>query len=315
MPGITNIRTIAPLFVKISQFFRCVARIFVFCVLSGCASLGIRPGSPEGISLSKASIKECSVRNSGNATDQDCLHFKRMLKWAENTVEAYQSRSTLNRWSIYFATIIGSGAASSLIGLNTFGNAGSDAAKAIPIAGSFITGLTALMNNKQKADAYTRAAEKVRVAIVEARKQKPGSYGAAAATLYESTAKAQNELERYRSELVQEKQVQDELLEAKKDIELIKISSAEVKSIDRSSLTGGQPEPVKITVSNINLNDYVDWKTDFKIKVCDKPAVVLGRTADSVTFSVPSNLNQGQPFMEFSIKSHTISPLQRVTCG
>ena len=67
----------------------------------------------------------------------------------------------MNEWSLTAAAVVGLASVGTLTGLAAFGQAGSDAAKMIPIAGGFVTGVTAWFDNKTRAKDYTLAADAI----------------------------------------------------------------------------------------------------------------------------------------------------------
>ena len=131
-------------------------------VLSGCASIGIRPPEP---SLAKA----------GSACDEYVAYFT----YAQELQEAYHTRATHNRFWIYGAGVVGLGAAAASGGLAAVGAAGVGTLALLSISGGFSAAPFATIDNSTLAEIYTISATRVDDAMKDSHAQLP-------ATLYAS---------------------------------------------------------------------------------------------------------------------------------
>lgn len=203
-----------------------VTYILIAALSSGCAStgipvLGVRPNQPP-VSYSDDIIARCErdEPDKSGANHRDCLYFYNILDWGQDLSDAYRTRATWNEWGLYTAGVVGLAVVGSLAGLAAFNQAGSDAAKIIPLVGGFVSGVSAVFDNKGKAAAYTEAANTIDSALAEARASvKTAEYRPAANTLYGKVTTAKNSLEIKRSTFAD---VQERLKKAEEEIKQIK---------------------------------------------------------------------------------------------
>lgn len=147
--------------------------LLVLSLSSGCSykawtvfpTLGIRPNHPT-ITYSDGVQARCNRYNQSAA----CLEFFNTVEWGQELSEAYRSRATMNEWAFTAAGVLGLATIGALSGLGAFGQAGSDAAKIIPLAGGFVTGAIAWFDNKKRAKDYTLAADAIDGALAESMK-------------------------------------------------------------------------------------------------------------------------------------------------
>jgi len=184
-----------------------ISCMLVLSLSSGCTykswtvfpTLGIRPNHPT-MTYSDDVQARCKKYNPTTA----CLEFFNTVEWGQELSEAYRSRATMNEWSLSAAAIVGMAFLGTLTGLAAFGQAGSDAAKIIPLAGGFVTGVTAWFDNKTRAKDYTLAADAIDGALAEAMKKVLAAGGtdekfmAETGVLYTKIYDAERELEKKR---------------------------------------------------------------------------------------------------------------------
>lgn len=93
--------------------------------------------------------------------------YVKVRQFAIELTEAYDSRSSFNRGTIYAGstTLLGLTAASS--GLAAFGAAATGAGKSLPVVSTFINGLTSIFDSRQLAHSYTTGANKLRRTVSE----------------------------------------------------------------------------------------------------------------------------------------------------
>lgn len=189
------------------NYSTCISGVLVLSFSPGCVStsiptLGVRPNQPN-LEYSEAVVNRCKreVAPETSSAYADCLYFYNVFEWGQDLSEAYRTRATLNEWGVMAAGIIALAVVGSLTGLAAFNQAGSDAAKIIPLAGAFTAGAAALWDNKGRASAYTLAANAIDTALSAAGKDlTKANYTRNAETLHQAITKAKNELETKRSE-------------------------------------------------------------------------------------------------------------------
>jgi hypothetical protein len=192
-----------------------IAIIALSILQPGCATtsfpeLGIRPSIPEV--ASRKWLQFCGDKE-GDASQlrYSCAEFYSYREYAENLGTAYLSRSTLNRWGIWFGGFLGLSGLTASSGLAA-ANAGIEALRIVPLVSGFLAGLSALTQNQRYADAYTIAASKIGVAIVNAEtivsqpsQTAPRSdlYNSASIKLKTEVIAARNELEQERTKIAE----------------------------------------------------------------------------------------------------------------
>ncbi len=156
-------------------YLRSISSLLIISILSGCTSLGVRPN--RGDYLLEAS-QQCTPRH--NSTDEKstfrtCMDYEQGIAEAYGLIDAYEARAKMNRWAIYAGAVIGLASVGALAGLGAFGQAGSDAAKIIPLAGSFAGGVVAFLHSDEKSKAYDEAARTVREGLKNAGREQNGA--------------------------------------------------------------------------------------------------------------------------------------------
>lgn len=211
--------------VRLLNYSTCISGVLVLSFSPGCVStsiptLGVRPNQPN-LEYSEAVVNRCkkeAVPDTAPAYG-DCLYFYNILEWGQDLSEAYRTRATLNEWGVMAAGIVALTVVGSLTGLAAFSQAGSDAAKIIPLAGAFTAGAAALWDNKARAGAYTHAANSIDTALATYSKGVTGTnYREKAAALHEAITSAKNELETKRSEFAN---IEERLKKAEENIKAL----------------------------------------------------------------------------------------------
>jgi hypothetical protein len=172
------------------------------CATTSLPTLGIRANQP-GLEYSDTVKARCKDEAPPEDSDayRECLYFYNIVDWGQSLSEAYRTRATLNEWGMMAAGIVALAVVGSVTGLAAFNQAGSDAAKIIPLAGGFIAGAAALWDNKARAAAYTHAANVIDNALSQAREGlSRTNYRQKAETLQGAITGAKNELEQKRTE-------------------------------------------------------------------------------------------------------------------
>lgn len=186
-------------------------------------SLGIRPERP-GLIYSKDVEERCSKYALPPETSAatDCLDFFNVLEWGQELEHSYRSRARINEWALTFAGVLAVASVGALTGLAAFGAASSDAAKIIPIAGGFTSGVISFMDNKRRAKNYTEAANEIEKALSLAEQEidgTPEKFKSARPKLHKAISDQEVLLETKRIELTESQQEIDQLKEKMKDME------------------------------------------------------------------------------------------------
>ena len=236
--------------------------ITLLCVqvllITGCATtsfpvLGIRPDHPNPVPSDD--VKELCAAT-GDTTG-NCTQYHNYLQFARSLVGAYRSRATLNEWGLYFAGLIGLTGLTATAGLAAV-NAGIQALRIVPLVTGFVSGVSTLLENKEKAAAYTKAANRIDTAIVNAEQKVilNRDYTNAASHLIREVNEARNDLENVRVELA----VRDQQIK-------------EIADKIRENL----PKPLRLSDEDIDL----PLGTPFPVKVEDGDSVDPSRTTNS----------------------------------
>ena len=165
----------------------------VLCIAStGCSAAfyGIQPDRDD---FRAEGLEHCrQIHKVNDNIIQDCADYENTVRRAEALEKAYLTLERVNRWGIFVGTTIALASVGALTGLYAFGQAASDYAKVIPIAGTFVGGVIASLTNDATADAYADAQSDVRKARDEAEATvKPANTTGRAELKYHD---AQNEL-------------------------------------------------------------------------------------------------------------------------
>ena len=172
--------------------------------MTGCATtsfpvLGIRPDYPN-LSPSPEVVEWC--KSVADGAKPSCLMYRNYHEYATTLSASYRSRATLNEWALYFAGLVGLSGLTATAGLAA-ASAGIQALRIVPLVTGFVSGITAVAENKDKALNYTNAANSIDEAIDAAERMVASrqDYTAAFEQLSQTVTKAKNELESSRVEL------------------------------------------------------------------------------------------------------------------
>ncbi len=111
----------------------------------------------------------------GTPTKSACDEYLAYDAYAQDLQEAYHTRASQNRFWIYGAGILGLGAAAASGGLAAAGAATVGTLALLSISGGFSAGFFATIDNPTLADIYTIAANKIDVALKDARAKTPAT--------------------------------------------------------------------------------------------------------------------------------------------
>jgi len=247
--------------------FVCVLSILLCsCAATSFPVLGIRPDYLQFAPSSEARAW-CGLDE--NAKVDNCANYRNYLEYATNLSAAYRSRATLNEWGLYAAGLIGLAGLSATAGLAAT-NAGIQALRIVPLVTGFVSGVTAVVENKEKALNYTHAANAIDAAInqanIEVTKPSP-NYGAALVNLSAQVTQAKADLELSRADLA----VRDKHIEELVDNQIrkrlpspIRLSDDDVEVgvgqiVKLEVEDGGSVDPTRTSISK---KDLVDVSVD-----------------------------------------------------
>jgi hypothetical protein len=249
---------------------RSIAAALIFLqvvALAGCATtsypvLGIRPDYPP-LDPPQEVKNKCVVA----ADREDCLTYYNYRQFAVELSASYRARATLNEWGLYFAALIGLSGITATAGLAAF-NAGIQVLRIVPIVTGFTAGATTVLENRDKANNYTKAANAIDSAVADADANvfKNKVFTEAFTGLVQKVTDTKNDLESRRVELAaREKQLDDikKLIEERMpqplilsvtDVTIAEGESLAVKvekgeSVDRSRTDNPNPKIVTVSYS------------------------------------------------------------------
>lgn len=267
------------------QGLRLVSLILVVSLSFGCSPLmsshfGIRPDEPGP---------------GANA----CEEYKALAIYGQELQEAYHSRATQNRWSIYVAGTIGLGVIAATGGLAAASAVGLGTLALLSVSGGFASGFFAVLDNATLADIYTISANRIATSLTEAdgRLQLDQSKGGdrysdqnacvlALQHLRTGLTDAKNNLERARTDsavaAVMRAQAQAQKLnqvigQVQASAVTTTTRRAQITSVTPADLAAGGPRDVTLTVANAN----------FRSVGFDDVKVVLGPRKYDVHWAPP----------------------------
>jgi Pilus formation protein N terminal region len=195
-----------------------ILSLFFLTSMTGCATtsfpvMGIRPDYPN-LSPSPEVVEWCKV--APDSATLSCRMYRNYHEYANTLSASYRSRATLNEWGLYFAGLVGLSGLTATAGLAAT-NAGIQALRIVPLVTGFVSGTTAVVENKDKALNYTTAANAIDAAIDEAERLVASrqDYAAAFDHLSQKVTKAKNELESSKVELAARDKQLEKLVDEK----------------------------------------------------------------------------------------------------
>ena len=138
--------------------------------------MGIRPDYPNLSPSPEAFVEWC--KSLADGAKPSCLMYRNYHEYANTLSASYRSRATLNEWALYFAGLVGLSGLTATAGLAA-ANAGIQALRIVPLITGFVSGTTAIAENKDKALNYTNAANSIDEAY-----RRSGTYGCISSRLY-----------------------------------------------------------------------------------------------------------------------------------
>ena len=266
-------------------FSLAVVVLFFLTAMTGCATtsfpvMGIRPDYPK-LSPSPEVVEWCKAVPEKTLS---CTMYRNYHEYANQLSTSYRSRATLNEWGLYFAGLVGLSGLTATAGLAAT-NAGIQALRIVPLVTGFVSGTTAVVENKDKALNYTNAANSIDEAIDTAERVVASrqDYTAAFEQLSQTVTKAKNDLESSRVELATRDKQIEKLVEEKIKEKLpkqLRLSDEDIEipigtSVNIQVEDGANIDPARTTISKPSLLDVTYSSNNQIISV---KGVTIGKT-------------------------------------
>lgn len=235
---------------------------------SGCGTIvprymGIRP---DAVDIRQSTSKEewCKQRHAGNpALITACREYEGYVEWANQLLESYKTRATMNEWAIYVAGTIALGALSAIGGLGIAAAAATETIGLIGVSSGFAAGFFGLLNNSERAALYAEAANEIQRALDEATTKTAtpptavSEYGGAVAVLSSRIRKASISVETGRYRLASAAAASQEQQRSKEEVAEFQRLASEGAVVDMTGstppLTGGN---VTILLAGVDVDKY-----------------------------------------------------------
>ena len=282
-------------------FKRGVRTIITGCTLvslvtSGCGTmgiryLGIRPDAP-GMVPSQEVEARCKSESKGSekGSTAGCAGFYQTVEWADQLVESYRSRATMNEWSIYAAGTIALAALAALGGLAAAGAATSETVGFISVGSGFTSGFFAFLDNKTRAGFYTEAANDIATARAAAVKtaitsREEAVYWVQAGNLYEAVTAKANWLETQRKDAAVKADVAKQIDQLNKRVDQLNSTLLSASIGELVPPNGKQSQTIRLTTPGADLQPY---EKSLKLFVGSSAAKIIGVDSKAVHFEVPA---------------------------
>ncbi len=246
--------------------------LLILVVMSGCSMtrVGIRPDEPATQFRTVSADKPAS-----------CQDYEDYSKYAQELQEAYHSRATMNRGSLYVAGILALAVTAASGGLAAATAVAAGTLALLAVSGGFAAGSFAVIDNKDLAELYTISANSVDTALKESHAllppekwyENPGTCGRALRVLRDQVSDARTTLEVARTNVAV-----GALVRAKEQQRILnELIAAQPTSATRITVTSGiidvnpkaPPLPsdglVTLTVANIRLDQVAS--ADVKVQL------------------------------------------------
>jgi len=282
-------------------FMRGVRTIITGCTLvslitSGCGTmgiryLGIRPDASDMVPSQEVEerCKSESTRGEKGST-AGCARFYQTVEWADQLVESYRSRATMNEWSIYAAGTIALGALAALGGLAAAGAATSETVGYVSVGSGFTSGFFGFLDNKTRAGFYTEAANEIATARAAAVKRAmtrrdEAVYWEEAGDLYVTATAKANWLETQRKEAAAKADVAKQLDQLNKRVDQLNSTLLSASIGELVPPNGKQGQTIRLTTPGADLQPY---EKSLKLFVGQSAAKITGVDSKAVHFEVPA---------------------------
>lgn len=264
---------------------------------AGCAmsSVGVRPD--RGAYLDEATA-QCALQHGPTSAEfKACLDYEQAVAEANGLIDAYESRAKLNEWALAAGVIIGLASVATLASLAVFGQAGSDAAKLIPIAGTFLGGAIAYGNSQPKADAYLEATERLRKALSRWSLNENGQLTRSTGTYLAAAGALRSEIPAVEAELSQKLREASnpdarkaaQLKESEKQVRRMRAALVRIESATRIAVAGGaMPTQAEIKLSSTIEQLKTDGFKEITVNIDNQPAKVSKKEDRTVTVEIPA---------------------------
>lgn len=230
-------------------------------------------------------------------------------RYAVDLKEAYEARASINRWAIWWGGILGLASIGALAGLAAFGSAGSDAAKIIPLAGSFVGGSITFSQNDEIAAAYDEAAVRIQDALYPLPQRTFSEYQKAKDKLTAALKEVHKYVIEKRNEFTsaQAKKISD----LQKQNDQLRISSK--YTVGEIALQKPTSTQATITVSDTIDLGLVPF-SEIKVKFGLDDATLAGVENKTLIVNLPDTLlNGGSPTVQVFFKKVQLTPVRSIS--
>jgi hypothetical protein len=270
--------------------------VVVSIIASGCGTmgiryLGIRPDGPEN-DLSDDVKQRCKAETGMDEGVKyaSCGRFYQTVEWADQLVESYRSRATMNEWSIYAAGTIALAALAALGGIAAAGTASSETVGFISVGSGFASGFFAFLDNKTRAAFYTDAANEIATARAAAvtevlTERTEDVYWKQAGELYAAVTQKANWLETQRKEEAVKADAAKQIDQLNKTVDQLNstILSASIGEVVPHEASEGNE--IQLTTPGADLQPY---RRSLKLLVGGSAANITSVDSKAVHFKVPA---------------------------
>lgn len=276
---------------------KAVAAILISTMLlSGCGTimpryLGIRPDAID-IVPSETMKAKCEARHPA-ATSQAsresliaaCREYEGYVEWANQLLESYKTRATMNEWAIYVAGTIALGALGAIGGLGIAAAAAIETIALIGVSSGFAAGFFGMLNNSDRAGLYVAAAKEIEQALGKATDkvaiapEKAATYGEAVKIVSRAVRSASISVETGRYQLAAAAAAAQEQQKAREDVaefQRLAVEGAVVDVQPGNVLAAGGL--VNILVTGVDVDKY---KEKIRVFVDGKPTLFDQASSDS----------------------------------
>jgi hypothetical protein len=268
-------------------FGKAVATLLVpAMLLSGCGTimpryLGIRPDATD-IRPSESMEGKCKARHKGQTNEASlvaaCQEYEGYVEWANQLLESYKTRATMNEWAIYVAGTIALGALGAIGGLGIAAAAATETIGLIGVSSGFAAGFFGMLNNSDRAALYVAAAKEIETALGKAADRvaifpdKPATYGAAVKIVSRAVRSASINVEAGRYRLAAVAAAAQEQQQAKDEVAEYRRLAAEAAVVDIGSCSGFPRAGAKVDIllTGVDIDQY---KGRIKVIVDSKPTL------------------------------------------
>jgi len=300
---------------------KAVAAILISTMLlSGCRTimpryLGIRPDAIDLVPSETMKAK-CEARHPATTSQASresliaaCREYEGYVEWANQLLESYKTRATMNEWAIYVAGTIALGALGAIGGLGIAAAAATETIALIGVSSGFAAGVFGMLNNSERAGLYVAAAKEIEKALGDATDkvaiapEKSATYGEAVMIVSRAVRSASISVETGRYQLAAVAAAAQEQQKAKDEVAEFQRLAADAAVVDVSCPpTSGA---VDILVTGVNVEKY---KERIKVFVDGKPTLFDQATSGNGKIA-KATISPAAPGQTFAVVRVQVGPV------